>query len=183
MSHRELFIVAKNIYFIEPEQKLEHSERKHTHAHPHIYTHSSRSAHYWTSKVKTSLHLRRREQELLFQAGSGSWFSVVAFVFSLLPWIDDSVQKWSRGADGAWEGAAPAPPSRAGQPALVRLVNPPLFSLVVCFRHLKSQVTAVLLFWREYLKCWLRVCITWGLREQADVAPPPPFPLYFAVRA
>lgn len=106
------------IYFIEPEQKLEHSQGKHTHT--HIYTHSSRSAHYWTSKVKTVLHLSKREQELLFQAGSGSWFSVVALFFSCY----ESTTLYRSGVEAEMETEeALHHPSRAGEPALIRLVH------------------------------------------------------------
>lgn len=175
MSQRKLFIVAKNIfYWARTETRtFTRQTRTHTHVHTHAYTHLSRSAHYWTSKVKTVLHLSKREWELLFQAGSGSWLSVVAFIFSCC----ESTTMYRSGV----EAEALHHPSRAGEPSPIWLANP---------LHCSLWLFALGIWKVKWLPCYhfgeSIHFVDFGSASSGGCECGPlslPPPLYFAVRA
>lgn len=75
--------------------------------------------------MKTALHLSKREQELLFRAGSGSWFRVVAFIFSCC----ESTTMYRSGVEAETETEEalhpPTPtPLRSRRTASIRLADP-----------------------------------------------------------
>lgn len=114
-------LLLPKIPIIEPEQKLEHLQAlTHICIHTHIYTHLSRSAHYWTSEVKRELCSCWREWERLFFAGSGIQCSCLHF---LLLWIKDWTELEQR---QRWRLRRHCTPfSRPPRPASMRLTSPP----------------------------------------------------------
>lgn len=145
-------LLLPKISIIEPEQKLEHSQAL-THICIHTYRHSLIQ--------KCSLLNIRGENETPFMfQGVGAfvhcrqWDSVYLPSFSLAVnqglWTElEQRRRWRLRRHCT-------PYSRPPKPTSIRLTSPPA-TLVICFGHFNSEMTALLLLWRGSTSLW----VTW----------------------
>lgn len=128
--------------------------------------------------MKTALHLSKREQELLFRAGSGSWFRVVAFIFSCC----ESTTMYRSGVEAETETEEalhpPTPtPLRSRRTASIRLADP---------LHCSLWLFALGIWKVKWLPCYcfdesiqfvdFGSASSGGLRDRTSVAPSPQSP-------